>query len=88
MTDLPPYSGSVTAISRDTDGNLIAGTSSDGLYMIAADGTCVKIFETHDDICSIFHDSKGNTLIGLKENGITYITGDYRFTYLLSGCNF
>ena len=79
MTDLPSYSGSVTAISRDTDGNLIAGTSSDGLYMIAADGTCVKIFETHDDICSIFHDSKGNTLIGLKENGITYITGDYRF---------
>ena len=79
QTDLPPYSGTVTAISRSASGSLLAGTSSDGLYRIYSDRTCEKVFDAKDEICSIFHDSKGNTLIGLKEKGITYITDDYQF---------
>ena len=77
--DLPEGAGNITAISRSTNGALLAGTTSDGLYRIAPEGTCEKVFDTGDNICSIFNDSKGNILIGLKEKGITIITKEYRY---------
>ena len=79
LADLPEVSGNITAISRSSNGDLLAGTTSDGLYRIAPDGTCEKVFDTKDDICSIFNDSRGNILIGLKDNGITIITNEYSF---------
>lgn len=71
--------GSITSLTRSSNGNLLAGTSSDGLYKVAQDGTYHKVFDTDDHICSIFNDSKGNILIGLKENGIITITDDFQY---------
>lgn len=79
VTDIPSSAGAITAISRSSDGHLLAGTSSDGLYRIRRDGTYDKVFDAQDNICSIFHDSRGNILIGLKEKGIIRISRDYRF---------
>ena len=78
IIDLPTHSGSITAISRAVNGCLLAGTSSDGLYSIETDGTCFKVYDPNDEICSIFHDSHDNTLIGLKNKGIKYISSDYK----------
>ena len=75
---LPAASGEITAITRDSNRNLLLGTSSDGLYCITPDGKSQKQIETNDNICSIFNDSKGNILIGLKEKGIIHINPSYK----------
>ena len=79
ISQVPSTAGEITAITRSQDGRLLLGTSSDGLYSLCKEGKCTKLYETGDNICSIFNHSSGNILIGLKENGIISLNNRFEF---------